>query len=85
MSKKNIRKIKCIGNAVDNNEETLHPTDLVVMYSDDKNKRCPIFHLIKKSIVSDKQPKIEDLIRHMQVPEISIRKSDFLEFYNNKL
>lgn len=85
MSKNNIRKIKCLGNVVSGQENTLHPNDLVIAYSNDENKYCPTFHFLldKKSqiVESSDQPKLEDLRKHMQVPEVSLRNSDLLEIY----
>ena len=86
MSKNNIRKIKCLGNVVSGEEKTLHPNDLTIIKSLDDNKYCPTFHFLfdkkYKIVESSEQPKLEDLKKHMQVPEVSLRKDDLLEIYD---
>ena len=89
MSKeKNIRKIKCIGNCIQQNESTLHPITLELITNPKQEKYCPTNYYLKNDKINktklchkDDHINQNNLIKFMSVPYVYLNPEDLLKFY----
>ena len=87
MSKNNIRKIKCSGNCLSNDESTLHPTHLNIItnIATTNKKFCPINDFGKdKDKECFNNQSLDNLVKNMRVPNLDIPMDDLLDFYEIK-
>lgn len=84
MSKNNIRKLKCSGDCIENNESTLHPLTLQKIINNTNKNICPIntFTKIPHKDCNKDDNNLKSLIQHMEVPYINIEAHDLISFYN---
>jgi hypothetical protein len=83
MSKKNIRKIKCLGQCLNEGEGVLHPNEIDIIDNNNKDKKfCPtgttnFFSMEECS----KNISLEEIIFNMRFPSINIEPKIILSFY----
>lgn len=90
MSKKNVRKIKCLGNCISKGDEYLHPIKLTIE-KNDKFNQCPTKNYYnefssslfwKKKCLTHEKLSASELSKYMAVPYLNLSINGLLKMYN---